>query len=173
MRCVNLTAQQLSRWLAERGIELGESFWQRLLLSGGNQPVFEHQFLINQVPWRGAVRLSVSLVQYSRLRMSGWCVSSSSSQSFSDDEIFVMGLAMEALVFYPRRLQRPLSWLTPYVHQPEYGIQIEYPTIEDLDAAWQTLSSFVPHVYSVAETMTLEFEETMGSGHFPMAALNG
>ncbi len=171
MRSISLTVKQLGQWLAERDVELQESFWQRLELGCREQPMFEYQFVIDQVPWRGAVRLSVSFARFSQLRLSGWSVSSPSIQSFLDDEIFVIGLVMEALVSRPYRLQHSSSWLTPHIRQSEYGVRIEYPTVKDLDAAWCTLSSLAPQVCSAAETIAIQFEQAVESGGFSMTAI--
>lgn len=162
MHPTSLTASQLDRWLAERGMELKESCWHILRSGCRDHVVFDYQLVIDQVPWQGAAHLLVSFVQCSKLRLAGWCISDSPSQLPPDDEILVIGLVLQAIISYPRRLQRPSSWLTPHINQPEYGIKIEHPTLEDLNMAWEALSLVAPHAYDALEMLCLELEGEIG-----------
>ena len=156
---ISLTLQQLSRWLTKRGVELKEPLWH-MLRSGCNEHlVFEYQLVIDQVPWKGAARLSVSFVQCSKVRSAGWSISGSLDQLCSDDEILVIGLVLEAMISCPHRLRCLPGWLTPHISQPDYGVRIEYPSLEDLETAWEALSSLAPQVYAALEMLGSIFEQ--------------
>ena len=159
MRYISLTASELSKWLAERGVELKESFWHVLHVGCKEHVGFEHDFVIDQTPWPGALRISVYFVGYPKIREAGWRISEeAASFHVLADEIFVMSIVVETITLYHRRLKRPSRWLTPHSNYPEYGLRIDYPTLDDLNMVWQRLSLITPRLYSLTETVISEIE---------------
>jgi hypothetical protein len=156
-----LTALQLDRWLVERGVELKESCWTLVRSGCSDQTVFDYQLVIDQVPWRGEARVVLSFIQRSKLQLACYCVSDSPTQLSSDDEPLAIGVVLEAVIRYPRRLQRPSRSLTPHVNQPQYGVKVEHPSLENLDAAWEALISVAPLADRALEALCVGFEQEM------------
>lgn len=159
MKELELTASKLDKWLTIHGMELTESCWQFVRSGCKNQTIFDFQLVIDQVPWQGEAEILISFVEGAKLKSAGYDLVESSDSDTADEEIYVIGLVIESIINFPRRLQRPAKWLTPHIRKPKYSINIEKPTIRDLDAAWETLTSIAPLAYDTLKRVSLEFEQ--------------
>lgn len=153
MRVISLEAQKLAQWLKEKGLVLSTSFWDVLDAGCRKTPLFEYEFVINDVSWRGAVKLSGSFISAQKAKDFGWPVVSS-----DESKIWVAEVSMTAIIANKNRIRSKSQWLVPYLIRPEYGASIEYPALKDLDQVWDMFVITAPIMFRSMEKFATRFE---------------
>jgi len=154
MRIISLEADNLGQWLKKRGLALSSSFWEVLETGCKKSPLFEYEFVINDVSWRGAVKLSASFIDARRAKEFGWPV----KLAKGDEQICVAEVSMTAIIANKNRIKSTSQWLVPHLIRPEYGVSIEYPTLNDLDQIWNIFIRTAPKMIKSMEKFASEFE---------------
>ena len=156
MHIMNLSSNQLHIWLAQKGLELQKDFFKDINRECRKKVISERILVINDVPWRGAMKMVFAFIHSSKLINAGWLLPSTEQQDVN--KLFIPAVIFIAITTNSCRIHRPTKWFTPYVETPEYRIKIEYPTLSELDNAWNSLSAIAPKICSISESLSHEFE---------------
>jgi hypothetical protein len=168
MRYVSLSANVLSNWLSTRGLECKEALWANVESNCSEDATVDYQFVVNEVPWRGALLICVSFARSVTLWDAGEPMEKTLSRVCRDEEIMVINVVMTAIVSCSRRLHRPANWVAPHFGQQELDLELEYPTLQDLEKGWHVLSRVAKEVQACVDVMSSDFEQLV-AGDFVSA----
>ena len=156
---ISLQAIDLTNWLEKKGLIVSNSFWQVLKIGCEKSPLFEYEFVLNDVPWIGAVTISASFISTHKIDELGWPVVSTVNRG----QIWAAEISMTAVIANRNSARGRSKLMIPYLTKPEYGVSIEYPTLNELDNVWNMLIKTAPKMGRSMEKFASELESEINT----------
>ncbi len=156
---ISLQAKDLANWLEKKGLIVSNSFWQVLEIGCEKSPLFEYEFVLNDVPWIGAVTISALFISAHRIDELGYPVVSTVNRG----QIWVAEISVTAVIANKNRIRGKSKWMIPFLTKPEYGVSMEYPTLNELDNVWNMLLKTAPKIYRSMEKFASELESEINT----------
>lgn len=157
MKPLSLTLSGFYIWLNSHKVNINRDLLDDIKNSCITTGTFEHEFVINEVPWHGELDITVVFVNSETIQNLGWNLEYKKHEIELAQGVIIFCASFKTMYFTSQNIPKTSQRVRTLIKSPRFEYQINFPTSMDLDDTWEKIACDIKEIYSEFELIKLKY----------------